>query len=375
MAFTPEELEYLNAHGFDLALFESWQRGLRDGTLSRASNAVRSELRPPELGSVAKLPPSGSREHEALREEGLLAIQRGELGVVILNGGMATRFGGVVKGVVDVLGPGRSFLGLAIEDVARWDREAGGRIQIFLMNSFATDEATKAHLLAHGHFGFDPSRIAHFEQFVSVRMLPNGEVYRAPDGKLSLYGPGHGDFAPAFRKSGMLRRFLDGGGRHLLVRNVDNLGARVDPAVLGYHLECGKQATVEVAPKWPGDVGGSPFVLDGKLQLVEQIRYPEGFQADVVDVFNTNTFTFAAEALDADFELGWYFVAKEVDEQRVVQVEHLIGEMTRHLDCSFLQVRRSGRDSRFLPIKTPEDLESARDEIAEMYSDSPAEDG
>ncbi|MEM7678978.1 MAG: UTP--glucose-1-phosphate uridylyltransferase, partial [Myxococcota bacterium] len=34
--------------------------------------------------------------------EGESALKRGEVAVVVLNGGMATRFGGVVKGVVEV---------------------------------------------------------------------------------------------------------------------------------------------------------------------------------------------------------------------------------------------------------------------------------
>ena len=151
------------------------------------------------------------------------------------------------------------------------------------------------------------------------------------------------------------------------MRNVDNLGARVDPVVLGHHIQSGCEMTVELAPKWPDDVGGSPFRYLGRTQLIEQLRYPEGFDPDIVEVFNTNTFTFSAAALDRDFDLGWYYVEKEVEGQKAVQVEHLIGEMTTHLSTSFLQVRRSGARSRFLPVKTPEDLQAAVAEIGAMY--------
>lgn len=367
MTLTPEQLQQLQAFGFDLALFERWQADLVAGKLSAAGNAVQSELRPPEPGTIDKLPGTNTKAYKELQQIGCEAVHRGEFGVVVLNGGMATRFGGVVKGVVDVLGPGRSFLSLAMSDIQRVEKACDGRIDAFLMNSFATDVATKAHFTAHGNFGFDPQRIHHFTQFVSVRMEPDGRVFHTSGGDVSMYGPGHGDFAAAFKDSGMLARFLAGGGRYVLVRNVDNLGARIDAAILGHHIQSGAEATVEVTPKWPGDVGGSPFVLDGKTQLVEQIRYPAGFNADIVDVFNTNTFTFTAAALDRDFDLGWYYVEKKVEDHKVIQVEHLIGEMTRYLTCNFLQVRRSGKDSRFLPIKTPEDLDSARDEIAEMY--------
>ena len=48
-------------------------------------------------------------------------------------------------------------------------------------------------------------------------------------------------------------------------------------------------------------------------------------------------------------------------------MERLVGEMTRFLDSNFLRVKRSGSENRFLPVKTPADLDSAREEICELY--------
>ena len=68
----------------------------------------------------------------------------------MLNGGMATRFGGVVKGVVDVI-DGRSFLELKLAQARR-----SGPLPFVIMNSFATDDATKEHLVENDYFGLDP---------------------------------------------------------------------------------------------------------------------------------------------------------------------------------------------------------------------------
>jgi len=362
-----QQLAFLNQYGFDQELQQRWQEGLRAGTLSIATNAVTGDLLVPPPGTVQKLPGSGTKAWRELERIGNEAINKGELGVVVLNGGMATRFGGVVKGVVPVLGPERSFLGLCVEDVLQAERIAQGQVRLWLMNSFATDKSTKEHVAEHAHFGGDPARIEHFTQFVALRMDKKGELFRLATGELSPYGPGHGDFAPAFRRCGALKRFLDGGGRWLFVRNVDNLGARIDPVILGHHIKSACEATVELAPKWPEDVGGSPFHYLGRTQLIEQLRYRAGFDPNIVDVFNTNTFWFSAAALDRDFDLGWYYVEKHVDGRRAVQVEHLIGELTAHLSTNFLQVRRNGKQTRFLPMKSPEDLRAALEEIAEMY--------
>lgn len=363
----PEELEFLRRWGFDEERFAAWQEAVRTKRLSKESNWVEGELQPPKPSEIDRLPRRDSPEAEELRALGAEAIRRGELGVVILNGGMATRFGGVVKGTVEVL-EGRSFLGLNLQDVRRAQERFGGRIPVFLMNSFATDGPTREHLEDHGWFDLPADQVSCFHQFISVRLTPEGDIFTTEDGRISPYGPGHGDFAEAFRSSGCLARFLAEGGKHLMVSNVDNLGARVSALVLGHHLHGRAEVTVEVAPKWPGDVGGSPFVLDGKLQLVEQIRYPPGFDPDIVDVFNTNTFHFDANAIDRDFDLRWYYVDKEVDGRPAVQIERLIGEMTRFLESKFLRVKRSGDENRFLPVKTPEDLEAARDEVRELYS-------
>jgi hypothetical protein len=44
------------------------------------------------------------------------------------------------------------------------------------------------------------------------------------------------------------------------------------------------------------------------------------------------------------------------------------------LSTNFLQVRRNGRRTRFLPVKTPDDLQSALEEIADIYDGSDEDD-
>ncbi|MFN3241885.1 MAG: UTP--glucose-1-phosphate uridylyltransferase [Planctomycetota bacterium] len=361
-----QQIEALSKFGYDAAMQRSWQQKVADGTYAAANNVVDAPLQAPPQDELSSLPPSGSAEHDELVRIGREAIARGEFAVCVLNGGMATRFGGVVKGVVEVR-DGRSFLGLAVDNAQAVARAAGGRIPILLMNSFATDAATKQHFAEHDRFGAAADDVEHFTQFVQLRMTETGELFRLDNGELAPFGPGHGDFAPAIKASGCLQRFLDRGGKYVFVRNVDNLGALADPAVLGHHIRSGRRTTCELAPKWDGDVGGAPYLYRDRVQLVEQIRYPEGFDASIVDVFNCNTMTFDAEALLPDVELGRYFVQKSVEGRKAVQIEHLIGEMTAHLTTNWLQIEREGPNSRFLPIKKPDELTSLRPAIDALY--------
>jgi UTP--glucose-1-phosphate uridylyltransferase len=155
----------------------------------------------------------------------------------------------------------------------------------------------------------------------------------------------------------------------VLVSNVDNLGARVDPAVLGVHRLSGRPVTAEVVAK-RRDSGGAPARVDGRLQLVEGLCFPPDFDQNTIPVFNVNTLTVDLDALDREFDLTWLYVEKTVEGRPAVQLERLYHEVTRFLPTTYLEVPRSGPRGRFFPVKTPEDLEDARDALRELVAAS-----
>ncbi|MGB5413052.1 MAG: hypothetical protein WBN01_00295 [Polyangiales bacterium] len=101
--------QLLQRYGFEDIPFEKLKQQMLRGELGEAQNRIRGKVEPPEGGDLQALPPLGSDLRRALTERGQEAMRRGEVAAVILAGGMATRFGGVVKAAVEVL-DGRSFL-------------------------------------------------------------------------------------------------------------------------------------------------------------------------------------------------------------------------------------------------------------------------
>jgi UTP--glucose-1-phosphate uridylyltransferase len=308
------------------------------------------------------LPDGDGPEAREARALGIEALRRGAIAHVVLAGGMATRFGGVVKAVVEVL-DGRSFLELSLSATAATAEAHGARIPTAVMTSFATDVAVRAHLDA-----LDVPAPAVFSQFVSLRLEPDGSLFRSPDGAVSPYGPGHGDLLEAIRTSGVLAALVAGGVRHVLVSNVDNLGARVDPLVVGTHLAHGRPMTVEVAGK-KGDTGGAPARVGGRLRLVEGPCFPSGFDQDSIPVFNTNTALIAVEALAEPVDLSWLVVRRPVAGREAVQLEHLYHELTAFVPATYLEVPRAGPRGRFLPVKEPSDLERVREDVRAALRD------
>jgi UTP--glucose-1-phosphate uridylyltransferase len=165
--------------------------------------------------------------------------------------------------------------------------------------------------------------------------------------------------------AGLLDRFLAGGGRYLWIMNLDNLGAAVDPLVLGWHIDHGAQLTVEVVDKQECDRGGIPVRLDDRPVVLENFRLPDGFDEDTVRVFNTNTFVADAAALrDLRMDWSWFRVEKTVDGRPAIQFERLVGELTSVLESRLLRVPRLGAESRFLPAKSWDELDAHRAQIA-----------
>jgi UTP--glucose-1-phosphate uridylyltransferase len=358
-AVDPHTAEQLDRFGFDRKTFERLWRLLRsqDGAWD---NTMAGVLEPPRPGECESLPPPDSEARRALADRGRDAVARGQVGLVLLAGGMATRFGGVVKAACNVL-YGRTFLDLRIADARRAARDAGACVPVYIMASFATCDALRP---LGGGASTPTVPVTTFTQFVSLRVTPHGELFRDPDGRLSLYATGHGDLPGALAASGLLQTFCAQGGRYLFVSNVDNVAATLDPAVLGAHLASGKSVTVEVVSKQAGDTGGTPARLNGSLQIVEAFRFPSSFDAAAIPAFSTNTFICDVEVFQKAPVLTWFAVPKTLDGRPAIQFERLFGEITAFVPSHFLHVDRDGPDGRFQPVKTPEELAQRRDAIA-----------
>lgn len=352
----------LDRYGFDRATFEKLRTRLLQGQAGDASNRLKGKVAAPSAGDVVALPAPNTEEHAALYARGQTAIREGKVAAVVLAGGMATRFGGVVKASVEVA-EGKSFLDLKLADIKACSKRAGGPVPVLLMTSFATDaDVTKLAAKANQ----DGQRVSAFAQFISLRLNPDGSLFRDAAGEPSPYAPGHGDLSVALRARGALAQLLSQGVELLYMSNVDNLAATLDPAIIGAHLASGKQISVEVADKAKGDKGGAPARVDGVLQIVEGFRFPKDFDQDSIPVFNTNSFVIDARAIDRDFDYTWFAVTKEVEGKSVIQFERLVGELTGFLPCHCIEVTREGAEGRFMPVKDPPELEARRPGIMHM---------
>lgn len=360
---TPAEtLASIPSHLVDASLgreLEAARAFLRAGGSPADRNRTRARVEPLPPGAVETLPPEGSDDRRELDELGRARIARGEVAVLVLGGGMATRFGSVVKALVPVIDDA-SFLELKLRDVAARRTELGVAIPFLCLTSFATHGALLGALRA-----FDDATAV--EQFAAPRLTPEGDTF-IEGGKPSLAAMGHGDVLPALAVRGALAGLEARGVRTLVVSNVDNLAATLDPALVALHARGGARVTIECAPKRPGDKGGAPATLDGVPAIVEGFRFPAEFDQDAIPVFNTNTLLIDLAVAHEHPSLDAFLVEKRVDGRPCVQLERLVGQLAERTTSHFVEVERAGRASRFLPVKEVEDLERVRPALREVLA-------
>jgi UTP--glucose-1-phosphate uridylyltransferase len=352
----PEALRaLLERYHFDRVPFERLRAAVRAGSDLEALHTIAAPVVPPPLDCARAPPSEGSGTWERLRAEGEAAIARGELAAVVLAGGMATRFGSVVKALAPLAeGASTRFLDARLADIDRF----AGAVDLTLMTSFATDGAIRDVLAGDGRTDVHVA-----PQFVSLRLQPDGTLFRDARGEPSPYATGHGDLPEALGVAGALARLRAKGVRTVLVSNVDNVGATIDPVLFAMHRASGKRVTVELVAKVKGDRGGLPVSVDGRLVLAEAFRLPKGFPDQDFPLFNTNTLWIDLDALEGEHPWTWCYARKKVDGREAIQVERLVGELTWWHSTAWVHVPRTGPASRFLPVKDVEELHLRREEI------------
>ena len=357
---------------FDALQFAALREALARGELSPERSRLTERPAAVPDDALFDVDELAVEDRHRLRRRGEQAVRDGKVAALVLNGGMATRFGGVVKGVVPVVEsrPDLSFLAVKLAGL----RRAG--VPVVLMHSFATAAATAEHLAAIDWAGLPAADRLEFSQSILPRVLPDGTpLPTLPDcdalGDTHLYAaPGHGDTLRRARDSGIVEVLAARGVEHVLVSNVDNLGATLDPAVLGAHLDAvdaGAAMSVEVVLREPGDAGGCVAAVAGKPVILEAFRLPPGTDLADFPHFNTNTLWISLAALREARPLTWFPVRRALEwpdgsTRDVVQFEQLIGQLSEFVPTAYLKVDRA----RFLPIKTREDLAASAPRLAEL---------
>jgi len=438
-----------SAYGFHDNHFQRLQRDYRAGVLSlrkntyAASEQINVELHQSRLKQLA-LP--GTAEYRELHEEGLSYLKN-PIAYVTLNGGESTRYGAnVIRSLnpsIYLDGKYRSPLELKMGNIKFMRDVYGTDIFPVFTNGYFTDRNTNRVLKSNRYFGIPADDIYSCTHSIIHRVIPTiadldfwferirekpttereeilagqyhdtmkawirekgeGMIYEAAGKNKvnTLVSPGHFFSFMSLVTSGVLGKLLTRDVRQLVVSSNDNLASTLDPAVLAMHVKHGNNVTSEVVPRL-FDRGGAPVIIDGKIQIFEDFRFPDQETLWKAPYFNPITSWIKIDALlkllglgESDvvrlsegdkralarcgeavdtlaLQLATYPVLKHLQEDMgngisyvfpVIQFEKLFGDLISKLNPEFLLVPKLMRHTQIKSI----------DHIYQVYNDQSLE--
>jgi len=306
--------------------------------------------------------------------------------IIKLNGGLGTSMGMTkAKSLLEVK-DGLTFLDVTVRQVLELRRRHEARLPLVLMNSFATRDDTLAALSRYEDLEVDVPLDFLQGRVPKVRTDDLMPVEWPDDPAKEWAPPGHGDIYTALVTSGMLEALLEGGYEYAFVSNSDNLGAVLDPRIVGWFASEDLPFAMEVTERTDADKKGGHIARlreDDRLVLRETAQTPEEDLDSLQDTgrhrwMNTNNLWINLRALrrtldERDGVLGLPMIVnkKTVDPgdkstPEVFQLETAMGAAIGVFDGA-AAIRVSRR--RFSPVKTTEDLLAVRSDAYELTSE------
>ena len=379
------------------------------------------------------------------RARGERALREGRAAVFTLAGGVGTRWtkgAGVIKALnpfVDIAGKRRSFLELHLAKTARAAARCGAVFPHIVSTSYLTHEPIAKRLDLCDAFGYRGPLYLSPGRSIGQRLVPmtrdlaflweetpqetldeqkqkvrdavrgalmewaraKGEgsdyVDNVPEQRFSP--PGHWYEVSNLLRNGVLARVLRDYPQvnAIMLHNIDTLGADLDPAALGAHLESGAALSFEAAPRRICDRGGGLARVNGQVRLLEGLAQPREEDELKLRYYNSMTTWIDVDALldrmglvRADLDgpedkiaeavrrmarrMPTYVTIKDVkwrwghgqeDVYPVAQFEKLWSDMTALPDvpCSFLAVPRM----RGQQLKDPDQLDAWANDGSKDY--------
>ncbi|KAG0567627.1 hypothetical protein KC19_7G149500 [Ceratodon purpureus] len=253
--------------------FGRLQQALQHAFGLLSSDSVAGELQPPPTIPQAnwadfeswtntkkykKRPANSDNDTARWWFKGLQLVADGEVAVVVLAGGQATRLGPggpPVKGMLELNLPEAKSLFeiqaerlLLVQELAsQVYPEAAPQIPWIVLTSDATDAPTRAFFDEKEYFGLDESQVWFVKQdsLPCVDLEEGHNILLESPWKLAVAPTGNGGLFSALHAQNIVDRLSEEGVRYVQVYSVDNALVRVgDPVFFGYAHE--KEADVGV---------------------------------------------------------------------------------------------------------------------------------
>lgn len=200
----------------------------------------------------------------------------GQAAIIKLNGGLGTSMG--LQGPKSLLPvrDGATFLELMVKQILDLRASSQKPVRLLLMNSFSTSRQTLDHLARYQAENLaDASEVELMQNMIpKIDAETLRPVVWPEDPDLEWCPPGHGDLYPALVGGGWLDRLLEEGVKYAFVSNSDNLGAVLDPMILGAFAKSGAPFMMEVTRRTAADRKGGTWPAGNRTDVCCCAKWP-----------------------------------------------------------------------------------------------------
>jgi hypothetical protein len=341
----------LDQNGFDPTQHEQVRSDLKSGRIGLAQNRLPAsasirDVEPEDLFDATNGVPLS---YERI---GLKALSEGRAAVVTLAAGVGSRWtqgAGVVKALhpfAKIGGAHRSFIEVHLAKSAKASRIAGLPIPHIFTTSYLTHRPIEQFLERENFYGYPGPVLLSEGKSIGLRMVPmvrdlrfaweevaqqaldeqkqkmRDSVHAALIGWARSVGEatdytdnlplqcmhpvGHWFEIPNLLRNGVLKQLLEDNPNlnYLLLHNIDTVGADLDAALLGVHIESGAGLSFEMITRRIDDRGGGLARVDGKVRIVEGLAMPRERDEFVLSYYNSMTTWISIDQLLNAFELS-----------------------------------------------------------------------
>jgi hypothetical protein len=393
--------ELLERNGFDLTQHEQIREDLRNGRIGLAQNRlpVNADIKDVRESDVFDATVPLPKE---LRECGLEALRRGELTIITLAAGVGSRWtqgAGVVKGLhpfCRLAGKHRTFIEVHLAKSRRIGRMTDQQLPHVVTTSYLTHGAIEEFLVRQNNYGYPGRLLLSPGRAIGLRMIPmvrdlrfmweempqqvldeqqqkvldslrhalmdwarsmgEGSDYTDNLPGQCLHPVGHWFEIPNLLRNGVLAQLLDERPhlKHLMLHNIDTVGADADPAFFGLHLEQGSSLTFEVIARRIDDRGGGLARVNGQVRLVEGLALPHEEDEFNLSYYNSNTCWIDVDKLLAAFGLARTDLANQ--EKVTAAVRAMAGRVPTYITIKDVKKRWGHGQEDIFPVSQFEKL-------------------
>lgn len=201
--------------------------------LNSQSNATNCDVAPLKSMTICEI----EKNYNEYKKKGLEALNKGEVGLVLVAGGMGTRLGSdKPKGMYNIGKTRDVFIFQRLfENALEVVKECGRMMPFFIMTSDKNDYDTRTFLKEKKYFGYDEKFVRFFVQDMAPCVDLNGKILLEEKGIIASSPNGNGGwFNSLLNNKEACKMLQESGVKWLNVFAVDNVLQKVgDPVFVG----------------------------------------------------------------------------------------------------------------------------------------------